>query len=105
MEILFLQNAGSDPTGTFIFMGLIFIVAYFFLIRPQSKRQKEQQKFVEGIAKGDKVVTTSGIYGRVMEVDEKTAVVQIDKGVNIRITRGAVSKEFTEAQDEVAKAK
>lgn len=100
MELIFLQQAGDGGMSSLIFMGLIFVVAYFFLIRPQTKRQKEQQKFVDAVQKGDKVVTTSGIYGRVMEVDDKSVVLQIDKGVNIRITKGAVSKEFTEAQGE-----
>ncbi|MGB0984055.1 MAG: preprotein translocase subunit YajC, partial [Saprospiraceae bacterium] len=71
MDLILLQNAGNAGGGyaNLIFMGLLFAVAYFFLIRPQAKRTKEQQKFVTEIEKGDQVVTTSGIYGRVMEVE------------------------------------
>lgn len=89
---------GMDPgTLNLLFMGVLFAVAYFFLIRPQAKRNKEQQKFVEEIVKGANVVTTSGIHGRVMEVEGSEVVLQIDrnKGVNIRISKAAISKEMT----------
>jgi preprotein translocase subunit YajC len=99
MDLILLQNAGNAGYSNLIFMGLIFAVAYFFLIRPQAKRTREQQKFVKEIEKGDQVVTTSGIYGKVMEVDGDAVIMQIDKnkGVNIKITRAAISKEFSTA--------
>lgn len=104
MDLILLQNTGNAGYSNLIFMGLIFAVAYFFLIRPQAKRTREQQKFVKEIAKGDQVVTTSGIYGKVMEVEEDTVIMQIDKnkGINIKITKAAISKEFTASSSEKA---
>ena len=88
-----------------IFMGLLFGVAYFFLIRPQAKRNREQQTFVNDISKGDQIVTTSGIHGKVREVEEDGIVVlQIDrnKGINIRIAKVAISRELTAATQKEA---
>lgn len=99
MNIVLLQAPGGMDPGTLnlLFMGVLFAVAYFFLIRPQAKRNKEQQKFVDDVAKGDNIVTTSGIHGRVMEVEGSEVILQIDrtKGINIRISKAAISKEMT----------
>jgi preprotein translocase subunit YajC len=101
MDLILLANTGNAGYSNLIFMGLIFAVAYFFLIRPQAKRTREQQKFVKEIEKGDQVVTTSGIYGKIMEVDGDAVIMQIDKnkGINIKITRAAISKEFSAATE------
>ena len=75
----------------------IIFVFYFFLIRPQTKKQKEQQGFVDTIDKGDQVVTASGIIGRVNKMDEHTVTLQIDTKTFIRVTKNSISKEMTES--------
>lgn len=97
---LFLQTS-LDPTVVNIGMfGLLLIVFYFFLIRPQARRQKQQASFESTIAKGQKVVTTSGILGRVSKVDRDTGTVTIEasKGTYLELTNSSISRELTEAR-------
>ena len=75
---------------------LIIVVMWFFMIRPQRKQQKELQKFREGLKKGDKVVTVGGIYGTVVEVKEKTLLLEVDSNVKIRVDKNSVGKDFSE---------
>lgn len=79
-----------------IFMVAIFAVMYFFMIRPQAKRAKEQKKFGEGIATGEKIITTAGIHGTISRVnDDGTVQVEISRGNFITIERSAISMEYT----------
>ena len=87
----FLANNGS-----FLMIGLIFVVMYFFMIRSQRKQQKEIQKFRDSLAKGDKVVTIGGIYGTVAEVKEESVLIEVDNGVKIRVSKQALVKDFTD---------
>lgn len=73
-----------------IMLVLILVVFYFFMIRPQMKKQKELKKFREGLSVGDKVVTIGGIHGKVLEVSESTVLVSVDSG-KIRVDKSAVS--------------
>lgn len=90
---IFLQ-AAEAPQGsgwsTLLFMGGFFAIFYFFMIRPQMKRAKEQKKFQEGVKVGDKVMSSGGIHGEVIEVDERTVVLKIDQG-RIRIEKAGLS--------------
>lgn len=79
---------------------LIIVVMWFFMIRPQRKQQKELQKFREGLQKGDKVVTIGGIYGTVVEVKEKTLLLEVDSNVKIKVDKNSVVKDFSEAQQQ-----
>ena len=79
-----------------IMMILIFVVFYFFMIRPQTKRQKELQKQREGMKKGDKVVTAGGIYGEIKEVQENAFIITIAKDVTIKVSKESV---FADAAD------
>ena len=79
-----------------IMLILIFVVMWLFMIRPQRKQQKELQKFREGLKKGDKVVTIGGIYGTVVEVKEKTLLLEVDSNVKIRVDKNSVVKDFSE---------
>jgi preprotein translocase subunit YajC len=81
----------GDPTGSLIFMALLFVVFYFLLIRPQSKRAKEHRKMVEALAKGDEVVTNGGLLGKIVELGDNFAVLQIADGVQVKIQRNAVA--------------
>ena len=83
-----------------LMFGLIFVIFYFFLIRPQAQRQKKQTAFQEAIKKGDRVVTSSGILGRVSKVDAEAGVatLEVSKGTYLDITVGSISRELTEAK-------
>ncbi len=77
-------------------MGLIFVVMYFFMIRPQQKKQKDLAKFRNSLEKGDKVVTIGGIYGTVSEVKEKYVLMEVDSNVKLRIDKSAIVKDITD---------
>jgi preprotein translocase subunit YajC len=76
---------------------LIIVVFYFFMIRPQMKRQKELRKFRESLKKGDKVVTTGGIYGVVNDIKDQYVIVEVSEGVKIKIDKAAVIMDMTDA--------
>lgn len=93
----FLQAVGgNEGTLNFIFLGAMMLVFWFFLIRPQSKKQKEQKVFTESLQKGDNVVTSSGILGKITKVEDDIITLEIANKVYVRVTRGAISKEMTE---------
>jgi preprotein translocase subunit YajC len=85
------------PEIMLLFYGAIFAVFYFFFIRPQSQKAKEAKKFLEEIKKGDKVVTTNGIHGIIDKIDDTTFLVEVDKGVKIRIEKSGISADITKA--------
>ncbi len=78
-----------------ILFGGIFVVFYFFMIRPQQKKAKDAQKFISELKTGDKVVTIGGAHGSVVSIREKTIVVEIDssKGVRVVFVKSAISKD------------
>ncbi|HIZ85207.1 MAG TPA: preprotein translocase subunit YajC [Candidatus Coprenecus stercoravium] len=99
-------QAGQQAPGSFweqysflILMILIFVVMYFFMIRPQQKKQKEIVKWRESLKKGDKVVTVGGIYGTIVEVKDTFLLVEIDSNVKIRVDKSSVVKDITDAQN------
>ena len=88
------QDAGAPAGGGFgalLFPILLLVVFYFLLIRPQQKRAKEHRKMVEALAKGDEVVSTGGIAGRITDVGETFATMEIADGVQVRLQKGAVA--------------
>ena len=95
-----LQAAPAAQQGggmsMWIMLALIFVVMWFFMIRPQKKQQKELQNFRDGLKKGDKVVTIGGIYGTVCEVKEGSVLMEVDNNVKIRVNKNALVKDFTE---------
>ncbi len=93
---LFLQTSG----GGMQMINLLFIagfigIFYFFMIRPQQKRQKEQKKFVENLKKGDEVVTTGGAVGKIMSIEDAFVILEVDKGVKMKFEKSSVSFEHT----------
>ncbi|MGV3507758.1 MAG: preprotein translocase subunit YajC [Sphingobacteriaceae bacterium] len=86
-----LLQAGASGIVSFIPMILIVVVFYFFMIRPQMKKAKDQKKFVEELKKGDKVVTTAGIHGRIVDLNETTIVLEVEGGTKIRFDKSAIS--------------
>jgi preprotein translocase subunit YajC len=101
MNILtILQAAGAPAQGggwsMWIMLILIFVVMWFFMIRPQRKQQKELQAFRDSLKKGDKVVTIGGIYGTVCEIKEESVLIEVDNNVKIRVSKQALVKDFTD---------
>ena len=101
ISVLLLQaapQAGGNPLVTVGIMSLMFVVMYFFMIRPQAQKAKEQKKFSDNIDSGNYVVTTAGIHGTITRVNEDgTLQLEISRGTFIKIERSAVSQELTEA--------
>lgn len=95
---ILLQEAaqGSGFTSIFMIVALIAIF-YFFMIRPQQKRQKEIRKFREGLGKGDSVVTAGGIYGKIRDISETYFLIEISDGVRIRVDKGSVYPSASDA--------
>ncbi|MGM0460188.1 MAG: preprotein translocase subunit YajC [Bacteroidota bacterium] len=85
------DGGGDGALINLLFLGALFFVFYFFIIRPQSKRQKEIQKKVEEMKKGDKVVTGGGLIGVVNTIDEDTVLLEIDSGVKARFQKGSIT--------------
>jgi preprotein translocase subunit YajC len=83
----------GNPLMSFLPLLLIIVVFYFFMIRPQMKKQKELKKFRESLKKGDKVVTTGGIYGRIAEINEQSILVEVDNNVKIKFDKAAILRD------------
>ncbi|MGB0404037.1 MAG: preprotein translocase subunit YajC [Salibacteraceae bacterium] len=103
MIITILQAQGGGYQ-TLIMFGLIALVMYFFMIRPQMKKSKEQKKFRAAISKGDKIVTIGGIHGRIKDVNETTVMIETDGGAKMRIEKSAISLDFSSGKGEEAAA-
>ena len=97
-----LQTAAPAAQGgglsMWVMLILIFVVMWFFMIRPQRKQQKELQNFRDSLKKGDKVVTVGGIYGTVDEIKDNSVLIIVDRDVKIRVSKQALVKDFTEQQ-------
>ena len=87
---------GGNPWAMWIMLGLIFVVMYLFMIRPQQKKQKELQAQRDAMKKGDKVVTAGGIYGEIKEISDTTILMTIAKDVVIKVDKNSV---FVSADD------
>ena len=97
-----LQAAPAAQAGNqwsmWIMLALIFVVMWFFMIRPQRKQQKELQNFRDSLKKGDKVITIGGIYGTVCEIKEGSVLIEVDNNVKIRVSKQALVKDFSVQQ-------
>ncbi|MFI3331553.1 MAG: preprotein translocase subunit YajC [Rikenellaceae bacterium] len=102
LSTIFIQDvpSGAQPDGGgmqfIIMMVLIFAVMYFFMIRPQQKRQKELVNFRKSLTKGDKIITAGGIYGTIKEIKELYVIVEVDSNVAIRIDKSMIMKDNTD---------
>jgi len=86
-------GAGAGQGGFWIMILLLFGVMYFFMIRPQRKQQKELEAFRSSLKKGDKVVTTGGIYGVVDEITDRTVLIKVDGDVKLRMDKNSIIKD------------
>ena len=99
-SLLFLLQAGgaANPMQLPIMLLLMGVVFYFFLIRPQNKKQKKTQAFLEAIKVGDKVITTSGIHGKITAInDDNTVLVQVDGPTRLKMEKSSINAELTKA--------
>ena len=95
-----LLQAQQSPLEKYSFpvmMVLMFGILYFFMIRPQQKKAKDQKKFTEEIKKGDYVVTIGGVHGRIAEIEDDTFIVEVERGARIKFSKTAVSMDSTKA--------
>jgi len=91
-------DATSSLISTIIMFVAIFLIFYFLIIRPQQKRAREHQKLIESLKKGDKVITSSGIHGKVVGLDDKTVLLEVDDGVKIKFEKAAIAVVTREGQ-------
>jgi preprotein translocase subunit YajC len=105
---IFLQatSAATPSSGNWsslVVLALIFVVFYFFMIRPQNKKQKEIQKARAALKSGDRVVTSGGIFGKIREVKDDSFIIEISDNVRIRVEKSAVFAAGTEPAASVEK--
>ena len=90
----FLIQAAPASGGNYnmlIMMALVFVVMYFFMIRPQRKKEKELQALRDSLKKGDAVVTAGGIYGEVYEVDGEAVIISVESSAKLKIAKSSIS--------------
>lgn len=97
IDVLLLQAGGSAGMMNLLFIGAMFLVFWLFLIRPQTKKQKEQKNFMEALEKGTEVVTASGILGKITKIEDDVVTLEVGNKVYIRVTKNAISKEMTDS--------
>ena len=81
----------GSPGGLFIPMILMFVIFYFLLIRPQQKQRKQHQEMINHLKKGDRIITSGGLHGRIASLDDTTITMEIADKVRVKVLRGNVS--------------
>lgn len=94
---ILLQAGGSAGIMGFLPMILIIVVFYFFMIRPQMKKAKDHKKYIEELNVNDKVVTSAGIHGRIVEIAETTFLVDVGGGTKIRFDKSSIALDASKA--------
>ncbi len=84
-------SGGGSLVSTIIMFGAIFLIFYFMIIRPQQKRTKEREKLLSNIQKGDKVITSGGLHGTIVHLEEKTVLLQVTDNVKLKYERAAIT--------------
>ncbi len=106
LNILLQQASGANTAiPNLIMIGSIIVVFYFFMIRPQMKKAKQEKEFKESIQKGDKVVTIGGVHGKIIEIQDRTFTLEIDNNVRVKIEKSAISADVTKQVQQPAEAK
>ena len=91
LTFILAQSApGFDPSF-FIMMGLIFVVFYFFIIRPQRKREANRKQMIEAVRKGDKIITAGGVHATVTKVEDTSVLAQVDDNTKLRFEKSAIT--------------
>lgn len=97
---VFLQAQGGGDFSFLIMMLVIFAIMYFFMIRPQNKKQKEIANFRKNLEEGQSVITAGGIYGKIKELEDNAVIVEIASGVKIKVDRNSI---YADAQAQANK--
>jgi len=92
------EGSEGSPLGMFLPLIAILVIFWIFMIRPQAKRQKELRKFRESIQKGDKVITTGGIYGKVVSLKDNAVVMQVDENTKLTVDKNSLIKDPSDLQ-------
>ncbi|MVZ64419.1 preprotein translocase subunit YajC [Sphingobacterium sp. DK4209] len=104
ISTILLQATGGSGIMQFLPILLMVVVFYFFMIRPQMKKQKDHKKYIEELNVNSKVVTTAGIHGRIVEVTDTTFLVDVGNGVKIRFDKTAIALDASKAANAKASA-
>ena len=98
MNIAFLETASGSGSmwSSIIMMALIIVVFWFFMIRPQMKRQKELKKYRDELKKGDKIKTTGGIFGKIVEINDFTVIIEVESQARLKVSKEAIVKDMTD---------
>lgn len=95
LALLQVAPAAGNPTGsmisTIVTFGLVFVIFYFLIIRPQNKKQKEAKRMIEAVKKGDRVVTAGGVHATVYTVKDKTVILKVDENTKIEFSKSAIA--------------
>ena len=83
--------AAGTGTSSLIMFGMIFAVMYFFMIRPQIKKQKKERQYRSALKQGDAIITIGGIYGKITDVKEDAFVIEVHGGTKLKVSKNAVS--------------
>ena len=94
------KGGESNQFSFFIMMALMIVVFYFFMIRPQVRKQKEMRNFRDSLKKGDKVITTGGIYGKINNISENVITIDVGNNVIIKVDKNAILKDNTDLQQQ-----
>jgi preprotein translocase subunit YajC len=100
IHILTLQQDQAAAGGGYQSIGLLvllFVVFWFFMIRPQMKRQKELRKYRESLQKGDKILTTGGIFGKIIEISGHAVIIEVENQGRLKVLKEAIVKDLTDA--------
>ena len=93
---IFLQTGAGSSTTTLFLMGGMILVFYFFMIRPQAKKAKDQKAFISNMQKGDKIVTIAGIHGTINKINEDATIqMEVNPGSYLKIEKSSISMEWT----------
>jgi len=99
---ILLQAPAGQPAGggwgMLLMIGMLFVIMYFFMIRPQQKKQKEIQKMREALKVGDRVITSGGVYGKIKEIEDSAIIVEIAEGVRVKVDKASVFAATNETQ-------
>ena len=94
MTVFFLQAPAAGPAGggsmMWIMLIAMFVIMYFFMIRPQNKKQKEIANFRKNLEVGQSIITAGGIYGKIKEIEDNAVVVEIASGVKIKVDKNSI---------------
>jgi preprotein translocase subunit YajC len=95
MNTLLLQSISPAGIQQILLWGAIILIFYFFMIRPQQKKVSDQKKFRESLHKGSNVVTIGGLHGRIVEIQETTVILEVDKGIRLKFDKSAIASAAT----------